>query len=294
VRAEVEEALETLHKKEPGNIDRALQLLQQTVFSFSMKLCGRREDAEDTMQETLLKTVSRLADFRSPKALGVWLYKVAKTQCLMSRRKSKFAPREELSLELLMPDRPEFQSRPSPEFPAPDAALLRKEQNEQLRHAILRLPPAFRLVLVLHDMEELSTEEVARVTGLREGTLRVRLHRARLFLRNQLSGAAPPPPSEPRRRVAPAGRCRELFRELSDYLDGELDASLCRELEEHLADCQSCRAFVKSLEQTVERLRSQQAPALNPRTAGKLRATVEAEYRRVLQESRNPRRKSAS
>jgi RNA polymerase sigma-70 factor (ECF subfamily) len=294
VRAEVEQALETLQKQEPGNVDHALQLLQKAVFSFSMKLCGRREDAEDTMQETLMKTVSQMANFHSAKALGVWLYKVAKSQCLMSRRKSKFAPREELSLELLMPDRQEFQGRPSPEFPPPDRALLRRERSEQLRKAILKLPPGFRLILVLHDMEELSTEEVARVTGLREGTVRVRLHRARLFLRNELAGLEPRAPAPPEPPAVPTGRCRDLFRELSDYLDGVLDPSLCQELEEHLADCQSCRAFVKSLEHTVEQLRSQHAPALNPRTADRIRATLQAEYRRVLEDSHGPRRKHTS
>ena len=65
-----------------------------------MKVCGQRQDAEDTMQEVLLKSVANLPKFNNPKALMVWLYKVAKNRCLMSRRKSKFAPKEDLSLEL--------------------------------------------------------------------------------------------------------------------------------------------------------------------------------------------------
>jgi RNA polymerase sigma-70 factor, ECF subfamily len=58
----------------------------------SARVCGQREDAEDTMQEVLLKSVLQLPKFQSPKALLVWLYKVAKNRCLMTRRKSKFAP----------------------------------------------------------------------------------------------------------------------------------------------------------------------------------------------------------
>lgn len=64
-----------------------------------MKVCGQRQDAEDTMQEVLLKSVASLPKFGSPKALMVWLYKVAKNRRLMSRRKSKFAPKKKLSLE---------------------------------------------------------------------------------------------------------------------------------------------------------------------------------------------------
>jgi hypothetical protein len=63
-----------------------------------MQVCGQREDAEDTMQEVLLKALPYLLKFESPRALRVWLYKVAKNRCLMSRRKSKFAPKQDLSL----------------------------------------------------------------------------------------------------------------------------------------------------------------------------------------------------
>ena len=108
MRAEIEEAVKLLVRGDDAGLEQALTLLQNTVFSFSMRVCGQREDAEDTMQEVLLKSVPHLPKFTSPKALAVWLYKVAKNRCLMSRRRSKFAPRLDLSLDELMPDRKEF------------------------------------------------------------------------------------------------------------------------------------------------------------------------------------------
>ncbi len=146
-----------------------------------MKVCGHRQNAEDTMQETLLKAVTYLQRFDSPKALAVWLYKVAKNNCLMSRRRSKFAPRQSLSLEELMPDREYLQRLQAGGDGTPEHALLQKETSEQLQQAILKLPPPYRLVLVLHDMEGLTSDEIARVLALREGTVRVRLHRARVI-----------------------------------------------------------------------------------------------------------------
>lgn len=293
MRAELEQALETLRKQEPGGVDRALLLLQKTVFSFSMRVCGQREDAEDTMQETLLNTVSRLSHFQSAKALGVWLYKVAKSKCLMSRRHSKFAPTQRLSLEVLMPDRNELEGGLLGDFEAPDGAMLRAERAAQLQQAILKLPPAFRLVLVLHDMEELSTGEVARVTGLREGTVRVRLHRARVFLRNELAeGQRTKLPA--RRRNAPDGRCRKLFRELSGYLDGGLDPALCRELESHLNGCRPCQVFLRTLESTVERLRRQTPAKLDTRTAARLRAELELAYHQAIGACRPPEANSSA
>ena len=109
MRSEIEQAVLLLRRGDDEALEQALALLQNTVFSFSMKVCGQRQDAEDTMQEVLVKSVPYLPKFDSPKALAVWLYKVAKNRCLMSRRKSKFAPKENISLEELMPDRQELE-----------------------------------------------------------------------------------------------------------------------------------------------------------------------------------------
>src|SRR5947209_4172195 len=183
MRSEIEQAVQLLKRGDDAGLEQALALLQNTVFSFSMRVCGQREDAEDTMQEVLLKSVPHLPKFDSPKALVVWLYKVAKNRCLMSRRRSKFAPKPDLSLEELMPDRKELEQMGANGSINPEAFAIRSEEAGRLRDAIQRLPPQYRIVLVLRDMEGLTDEEVAEITGLRPGTERARLDRARLFRR---------------------------------------------------------------------------------------------------------------
>lgn len=160
MRAEVEEAVGLMRRGDDASIGQALELLQNTVFSFSMRLCGHREDAEDTMQEVLMKSVPQLPKFDSPKALVVWLYKVAKNRCLMNRRKSKFAPAHELSLEELMPDRKELEQLTGDGRVNPEAFAIRSEQASRLREAVQKLPPQYRIVLVLRDMEGLTDDEV--------------------------------------------------------------------------------------------------------------------------------------
>jgi RNA polymerase sigma-70 factor (ECF subfamily) len=187
VRPEIDQIVQLIQRKDPKSLEEALELLQKTVFSFSMKVCGQQQDAEDTMQEVLLKSVPNLPKFDNPKALMVWLYKVAKNRCLLSRRKSKFAPKEDLSLEELMPDRRELQKLSGGPDGTPETTLLRRENAKRLREAVRKLPSEYRLILVLHDMEELSDSDVAEITGLRLGTIRVRLHRARLFVRKELA-----------------------------------------------------------------------------------------------------------
>jgi RNA polymerase sigma-70 factor (ECF subfamily) len=291
VRPEIEQVVQLIHRKDPKSLEEALELLQKTVFSFSMKVCGQRQDAEDTMQEVLLKSVPYLPQFDNPKALMVWLYKVAKNRCLMSRRKSKFAPREELSLEELMPDRRELQKLSGVQDGTPESSLLRREYAKRLRQAVQKLPADYRLILVLHDMEELSDSDVAEITGLRLGTIRVRLHRARLFVRKELGRqdqhrmrreTAKPSAeirlsSEPRQR-----RCKEMFAELSNYLDDELDDSLCEELEKHMDGCEPCKGFLASLEKSIQQCRAAPNDSPDLRVAAKFRRDLMAEYQGLM------------
>ncbi|HKF04115.1 MAG TPA: sigma-70 family RNA polymerase sigma factor [Candidatus Sulfotelmatobacter sp.] len=287
MRAEIEKAVQLLKDGDGASVEQALALLQGTVFSFSMRVCGHREDAEDTMQEVLLKSVPQLPKFDNPKALVVWLYKVAKTRCLMSRRKSKFAPVHELSLDELMPDRNELEQLSSNGKINPEAFAIRGEQASLLRAAIQKLPAQYRIVLVLRDMEGLTDDEVSEVTGVRPGTVRVRLHRARLFVRKELMRAARPPerkqaalPAHSAENIRPA-RCKEMFAELSDYLDEQLDDSLCQELERHMDGCGPCQAFVASLEATIEYCRRSGGDCPPQRNASRLRKELMQKYQHM-------------
>jgi len=288
VRSEIEQAVELLQSGEPEAMEKALALLQDTVFSFSMRVCQQREDAEDTMQEVLVKSVPYLSRFESPKALIVWLYKVAKNRCLMSRRKSKFAPKQELSLEALMPDRKELETIVQGGV-NPETFAIQSQEARWLREAIQKLPPQYRIVLILRDIEGLTDEEAAEITGLRAGTVRVRLHRARLFVRKELTkqrqGRPRPVAHVPSRAVAASeprpARCKAMFAELSDYLDEQLDDSLCAELEKHLDGCEPCQEFLSSLQATIEQCRKSPAECPNEKTAAKLRKQILKNYNRI-------------
>jgi RNA polymerase sigma-70 factor, ECF subfamily len=297
VRAEIEKVVQLVQRKDPKSLEEALALLQNTVFSFSMKVCGQRQDAEDTMQEVLLKSVSNLPKFDSPKALMVWLYKVAKNHCLMSRRRSKFAPKETLSLDQLMPDRQEMETLSGNSNVTPETSLMRRESASRLREAIQKLPPDYRLILVLRDMEELSDSDIAEITGLRPGTIRVRLHRARLFVRKELAGHGHKSPFQPPSKVR-AGivssaqprerRCKEIFAALSNYLDDELDESLCEELEKHMEGCKPCVAFLESLEKSIEQCRLAPDELPDPRVAARLRRDLMSEYHDLMAKVTKP------
>jgi RNA polymerase sigma-70 factor, ECF subfamily len=291
MRSEIEQAVRLMQRGDDDALEQALALLQNTVFSFSMRVCGQRQDAEDTMQEVLLKSVPLLPKFDSPKALAVWLYKVAKTRCLMSRRRSKFAPNRELSLEELMPDRRELEKLSSESGINPERFAIRSEEAGMLREAIRKLPAQYRIVLVLRDMEGLTDEDVAEIIGLRAGTVRVRLHRARLFVRKELMKAWKPRAGHSIGSVVPhdtspeepkPARCKAMFAELSNYVDEQLDDSLCEELERHLDGCGPCKVFLASLEAAIEQCRKSPAESPSGRTAVRLRRELMKNYARAV------------
>jgi RNA polymerase sigma-70 factor (ECF subfamily) len=285
MRAEITQASELLRSGNPNAVSEALRLLQGTVFSFSMKLCGHREDAEDTMQDVLLKAVPYLPMIESPKALAVWLYKVARNQCWMSRRRSKFAPKETVALDDLMPDASELESLTAAADTGPEASVLSRESSERLERAIRQVPPQYRIILVLRDMEELDTAEVAQIMGLREGTVRVRLHRGRLVLRRELqqagnNGSDAKPANKS--RVPRPLQCRDMFAQLSEYLDGRVDDLACEHIQRHLQECPPCLSFVQDLERAVERCHKYEVPC-KPDTAARLRQVLVAEYLKALE-----------
>ncbi len=178
------ELVERLQQRDPKAFDEFLELLGPRLLNFGMRMCQDREDARDVLQETMLKTFESVGDLRHPDAFRTWLYRIAANACLMKRRHSRFL-KEEVSLEEVLPD-PE-QIKGGPAWGAlPDQALLDGELKKQVREAIYSLPPLYRSVLVLRDMEGLDTDEVAQVLGLNKDVVKMRLHRARAKVRQAL------------------------------------------------------------------------------------------------------------
>jgi RNA polymerase sigma-70 factor (ECF subfamily) len=284
MRPELVQATELMRTENPERIESALKLLQNTVYSFSMKVCGHREDAEDTMQFVLQQSLPYLAKIENPQALAVWLYKVTRNRCSLMRRKSKFAPERMLGLDDLMPSEKDLKFLMESADQGPEAAVLRRERDQQLHQAILRTPPKYRLILVLHDMEDLDTAEIAKITGLKEGTVRIRLHRARLFVRKEMTQGAPAAVKTKRRRSSVAPRtkeCKEMFANLSEYLDRRMDDLTCEQLQQHIEECKPCVAFIRDLEQSIERCRNFTMPC-SPQTNKALRGLLAQEYMRLL------------
>jgi len=188
-REEVELA-RRLMAGEPEAFDRFVEVFRRKIFQYSFQMCGQREDAEEVAQDTLLKVFENFDQLREPERVRAWVFRIARNACLMKRRKSVFAPAQELSLEEFLPPIDQESGRRRLEIAdwsaLPDDQVLRGELRQVIQEAIAELPEIYRTVILMRDVEELSTAETAEILDTNEEVIKTRLHRARLAVRQKL------------------------------------------------------------------------------------------------------------
>lgn len=193
--AEVRLARELIEGKLEA-FDEFVETFRTRIFQYSYLMCGQREDAEEVAQDTLLKVFENFDTLREPERIRSWVFRIAKNACLMKRRRSLFAPEHELSLEQYLSGDGESNRHQVPAGGIlPYDEVLRSEMHAVLKDAIQTLPPNYRSVILLRDMEELSTGETADILDVSEDVVKQRLHRGRLALKKvldeQLGGREP-------------------------------------------------------------------------------------------------------
>ncbi|HVH28406.1 MAG TPA: RNA polymerase sigma factor [Vicinamibacterales bacterium] len=186
VRDEYADLVRSAAMGDAAALDRLLMRAQEVAWRFSTSVCGHADDAEDAMQEALIKTYRYVGHIRDPGAFRPWLYRTVRNACLMGRRKRAGEPTRLRSLdEVAGITHPMRIDAPdpgkNPEQLADNAALRRR-----LRGALRTLPAPYRVIVFLREMEGLSTREVAKVMGMSEDNVKTRLHRARVQLQAAL------------------------------------------------------------------------------------------------------------
>lgn len=162
-------------------MEELLMNAQALAYRFSLLVCGHRQDAEDAMQDALIQTYKHARRIRQPKGFRTWLYRTVKNACLMSRRRHVHEPPSLGSLD------EDGAADVAAEVPNPEEQTAAAAERERFRDAFRTLPPPYRMVAFLRDVEGLSTREVAQVVGITEANVKQRLHRARQMLREALT-----------------------------------------------------------------------------------------------------------
>lgn len=157
------------------------------VYNLTFRMLGNRAEAEDLAQEVFITVFKTIDSFREEAKLSTWLYRVAVNHC---KNRIKYLARRHQRDQDQLDERNEAaatHATPSIPMPRPDRAMEGAQLERVLQEAITELDEDHRVVVVLRDIEDLSIEEICEITGLPDGTVKSRLHRARLALRKKVT-----------------------------------------------------------------------------------------------------------
>lgn len=178
--------LEGLRRHDPDACTCLVKRFAPLVYARALRLTNDPDEAEGVLQTTFIKVCEALPRFDGASSLSTWIYRIATNEGLMLLRRHRPQVALDAVAETLQPD--ELPQQRAAWAPDPLRAALHGELRAQIDQAIAELPEPLRVVVVLRDIEELSTEETAAQLGLSPGAVKVRLHRARLRLREVLAG----------------------------------------------------------------------------------------------------------
>jgi RNA polymerase sigma-70 factor (ECF subfamily) len=183
-RARTKELVKRAKAGDDAAFTELVDLYSERIYNLALRILRRPDDAADVLQETFIKVYEKINSFDGRADFFTWLYRIATNEALMRIRKEKRTVLSDDELE-------NYYDRPSnveierwQDVPLRD--MLTKEFRQHLDKAIEALPEIYRSVFVLRDLEELSTREASKVLGITETNVKVRLKRARMYLREQL------------------------------------------------------------------------------------------------------------
>lgn len=184
-----EMTLHSARRGDPAAFERLVAPCEQMIWRVCWHYMGNEQDAQDCMQEAMLKAWRAIRDFRGDSALETWLYRIAATTCLDALRRKRVRDAE--SVEGLR----ESGWEPAEPGAGPEETALKRDSRSRLRAALTALPEKLRDPLVLYALEGRSYEEIAAMLRLPAGTVKSRIARAREQLKKSLEDAEPSAPS---------------------------------------------------------------------------------------------------
>lgn len=161
---------------------------ESKIYNLLLGMSGNSASAEDLFQETFLTAWRKIKTFRGESDFSTWLYRIAFNNVLMKRRKKKKINTVSIDTPIFIAGKETSRDFADDWSKRPAASLENDELKSRISKAIKALPEKYRKILILRDVEDLSNEEVAGILKISLSSVKSRLHRARFFLRNYLSG----------------------------------------------------------------------------------------------------------
>lgn len=181
-----EELLVALRQRDPDACTCLVKRFASLVYTRALRMLNDPDEAENILQQTFIKACEKIGEFEGRSGLGTWIYRIATNEVLMNlRRRQQPTTSIDTTEETFQPGDVPQNVRTWTIDPANSA--LDTELRRQLEQALQELPESLRVIFVMREMQGLSTSETAELLGLGESAVKVRLHRARLRLRELLA-----------------------------------------------------------------------------------------------------------
>ncbi len=236
---------------------------ERRVYAAALAILHNEHDAEDAAQEAMLKAFANIGQFRAEARFSTWLIQITVNEALMRRRRERTVPMEGL-------DRPrsgsgeeeaDYVPRDFADWrEIPSEALERKEVRQRLANALAKLDRKYREVFVLRDMEHLNIQETAEALGITVASVKTRLLRARLDAARsagrRMAARLVQPPAVREGNQAMVNHqsvnCEQVWKEISNYVDGDVDAALRSTMDEHFRNCTRCASVLAGTRNAVQ------------------------------------------
>ena len=260
---------------------------QRAVYTAAFSILRDAADAEEVCQEAILKAWVGLNRFRMESKFSTWLVQITMNEARMRLRKDRkdrfrsIDERAETGGGIYVPEQLiEWRNIPSRE-------LERKRMREALLRAFECLPEKYREIFVLRDVQGLNIKQTAKLVGITENAVKTRLLRARLRMRDMLSGGPLKPGAAVMLKKAAAVPCVLIWRRVSDYVDNDVTSATRVAIESHVAECPECKSVVEGVHNVVLLFTD---PRVFPLPRGFRKRTLQKLRSRI----RSPRRKRAA
>jgi RNA polymerase sigma-70 factor (ECF subfamily) len=183
--------VERLRRQDEAALAELSSLYGAKIFQLAFRYVKNREDAEEVVQDVLLKVFRKIDAFRGDSALSSWIYRITFNTAMSRLRHTRAARMAEVAeLPAASGDGAPRAYEPADWSNLADEGMLRRQMRERLFEAVEDLPPIYREPVILRDFKGLSTEEASSRLRVKDQTLKSRLHRGRLLLRERLSDFA--------------------------------------------------------------------------------------------------------
>ena len=224
---------------EAKKIETIFKEYKNRIYRLGLSITRNEKDAEDVLQNTFLKIIKNLANFKNKSQLSTWIYRITYNEALMQLRKRRSQYRIKQANHGMHVNWSKL----------PDEELVDGEIKQRVDDSIRHLPIQYRMPLILNNQEGLSLKESAQVLNLKMNSLKTRLRRARLIIKQEMTDYFK---DRQEKQEQQEKKCGIWSGFVYDYVDGSLGKVRSRAFNRHIKDCLGCRQFLATYDLAIQ------------------------------------------